>query len=125
MKTSINGKRGFTLVEIMIVVAIIGLLASIAIPNFVKARTTAQQKACISNLQQINGAIQRWALDLNKAQGQAVTYSDISSYLQRSVTCPSGGSTFDDSYTITTVDAPPACQRVPSGPNAHVLPSSN
>jgi prepilin-type N-terminal cleavage/methylation domain-containing protein len=125
MRTSTNGQRGFTLVEIMIVVAIIGLLASIAVPNFVKARTQARQKACISNLELIEGAIQQWALTLNKADNATVTYGDISSYLQRAVVCPSGGSTFDDSYTISTVNAPPTCQRVPSGPEAHVLPSSN
>jgi prepilin-type N-terminal cleavage/methylation domain-containing protein len=124
MNKSTYSNRGFTLVEIMIVVGIIGLLAGIAVPNFVKARTQARQKACISNLQQIDGAIQRWALDLNKAEGQTVTYGDISSYLRNSVVCPSGGTTFEDSYTITTVDAPPACQRVPSGPSAHLLPQT-
>ena len=121
MKTSWNRRGGFTLVEIMIVVAIIGLLASIAVPNFVKARTQARQKACISNLQQIEGAVQRWALDLNKADNQSVSYSDISSYLQRAVVCPAGGSTFEDSYTVTTVDANPTCQRVPS---THFLPTT-
>ena len=124
MKRNISRNRGFTLVEIMIVVAIIGLLASIAVPNFVKARTTAQQKACISNLHQIDGAIQQWATDLNKAAGQSVSYSDISSYLKNSVACPSGGTTFEDSYSITTVDATPTCQRVPSGPGAHALPQT-
>jgi prepilin-type N-terminal cleavage/methylation domain-containing protein len=124
MNTSTHPNRGFTLVEIMIVVTIIGILATIAVPNFVQARKQAQQKACISNLQQIDGAIQRWALDLNKGEGQPVTYSDISSYLKNAVVCPSGGHTFEDSYTITTVDAPPACLQVPSGPNAHVMPQT-
>jgi len=125
MKIKTPQNRGFTLVEIMIVVAIIGLLASIAVPNFVKARTTAQQKACISNLHQIDGAIQQWATDLNKAAGQSVTFTDIKSYLKNQITCPSGGTTFDDSYSVTTVDAVPTCQRVPSGEGAHALPQSN
>ncbi len=59
MRTQTSRKSAFTLVEIMIVVAIIGLLAAIAIPNFVKARTTAQTNTCIANLKQISGAIQQ------------------------------------------------------------------
>ncbi|HXP61427.1 MAG TPA: type II secretion system protein [Dongiaceae bacterium] len=122
MKTKRNRSGGFTLIEIMIVVAIIGLLASIAVPNFTKARGMARQKACISNLQAIDGAIETWATDMNKAEGQPVTYSDIRTFLKSPPVCPSGGTTFDDSYTITTVGAQPVCQRLPTGPNAHALP---
>ena len=66
MNIRTSRKSGFTLVEIMIVVAIIGLLAAIAIPNFVKARTTSQMNACINNLRQVDGAIQQWALEFKK-----------------------------------------------------------
>jgi Tfp pilus assembly protein PilE len=53
----------------MIVVAIIGMLASIAIPNYLQARMKAQQGVCLSNLQQIEGAIQRWSLEMKKDEG--------------------------------------------------------
>jgi prepilin-type N-terminal cleavage/methylation domain-containing protein len=114
MKNIKSHRSGFTLVEIMIVVAIIGMLAAIAIPNFAQSRTTAHRTVCINNLQQIEGAMQRWSMEMQKDEGQAVTYSDIRSYLRRSVVCPAGGTSFDDSYTITTVDAPPVCQKKPA-----------
>jgi prepilin-type N-terminal cleavage/methylation domain-containing protein len=114
MKNINSRSGGFTLVEIMIVVAIIGLLASIAVPNYAQSRETARRNVCISNLQQIEGAIQRWSLDMQKDEGQAVTYGDIRNYLRRSVVCPAGGTSFEDSYTITTVDVAPTCQRKPA-----------
>lgn len=112
-------KNAFTLVEIMIVVAIIGLLAAIAIPNYVQARKTAQKNACINNLRQIDSAIQQWALNEKKGSGSAVSFSDISVYLKSQVVCPAGGTTFEDSYVVVDVDTKPVCKKE----STHVLPA--
>ena len=120
MKNRTSRKSGFTLVEIMIVVAIIGLLAAIAIPNFVKARTTSQMNACINNLRQIDGAKQQWALETKQATNALPTFANISAYLRNAITCPAGGTStaFTDSYTMNTVDVKPVCHVLPS---THVL----
>ena len=103
-------KAGFTLVEIMIVVAIIGLLAAIAIPNFVKARTTSQANACINNLRQIDSAANQFALEKGQTTGATINYpTDLLPYIKLNSSasipqCPAGGT-----YSAGTVGSNPAC----------------
>src|ERR1044071_5409235 len=93
MKIQPSLKAAFTLIEIMIVVAIIGLLAAIAIPNLRKATDTAKKTACINNLRQIDGAKVIWELEAKKDNGDAVDSAAVSALIKGGApSCPGGGS---------------------------------
>jgi len=107
MKDKRFGAEGFTLVEIMIVVSVIGLLAGISIPSFLKARTVANANTCINQLRQIEAATQEWALEFKRGEQQEVGYTDLKPYLKGKIVCPSGGESFLDSYSTTIVAEKP------------------
>ena len=110
-------RHAFTLVEIMIVVAIIGLLAAIAIPSFVKARNLSQQSACLHNLRMIDSAKEEWAMAARKTDGDPVTTASVNEYIKGNSTpaCPGGGT-----YTYYNIGSDPLCSGVTA--TSHALP---
>jgi prepilin-type N-terminal cleavage/methylation domain-containing protein len=101
-----RARQGFTLVEIMIVVAIIALLAAVAIPGFIKSRNSARVKSCISNLKTLNAAKVQWAFNERKATASIPVAADVFPYLRdgRLPECPAGGT-----YRLRSLARNPAC----------------
>jgi prepilin-type N-terminal cleavage/methylation domain-containing protein len=115
MKLNTPVQRAFSLVEIMFVVTIIGLLAIIVLPSFLKSREESTRKACGNNLLQIYNAKLRWALENKKGGADVPTDAELfttNAYIRVKPVCPGGGT-----YTIGPVDDPPTCTVL-----SHVLP---
>ena len=114
MLTKLNRKHaGFTLVEIMIVVAIIALLAAIAVPGFLRARKRSQASKILNDLRMIDAAVDQYAIETNKKSNDPVAVQDWTNYIKKnSVLYNTGANLFGTSYGAQTVDLIP---QVPSG----------
>jgi prepilin-type N-terminal cleavage/methylation domain-containing protein len=118
-------RRAFTLVEIMIVLAILGLLVAIVVPNYVRARANAQASACINNLHKLDDAVSQFALERNKKTGDSVNYpDDLTPYIRLNhagqiPTCPASGD-----YTVGLLGARPqtSCSLGSTVVPNHIIP---
>ena len=108
LKKQIRSSRGFTLVEIMIVVAIIALLAAIAVPNFLRARKRSQATHIMNDLRMLDNAIDQYAIDTAKLAGFNPAFADLQNYLKTDTNLYStGNDIFGDTYGPFTVDSIP------------------
>ncbi len=112
------GRVGFTLVEIMIVVTIVGMLAALALPAFSRARNRTQQQACISIIRSIDGAKQQWALENYEPEDAAPTPEELDPYIKGGTSkcvCPADpGRSFDTLYALNSVSIDPMCKIKPT-----------
>ena len=121
-----DAHRGFTLLETMIVVMVIGVLLGIALPNFVRARRAAHMNGCLSNLKEIDAAKQQWAMENSQPGSATPLATDLfgpGKYLTQAPTCPTTGALYD--ATLGSVDTYPTCPNPTAdggGTYAHVLP---
>lgn len=125
VKRAARKTAGFTLVEIMIVVAIIAFLAAIAVPGFLRARKRVQATRVLNDLRHIDSAVDQYALENNKVKGSPVAVSDWASYLKKGTTLyATGKNLFDEDYGPQTVDELPKVPPVAFGTLSDVADAS-
>ena len=104
-----SGRKGFTLVEIMIVVAIIALLAAIAVPNFLRARKRSQATRILEDLRLLDSACDQYAIENSKMSGMNPAFGDLKNYVKVGTTLyQTGADLFGNTYGPFTIDSVPA-----------------
>ncbi|MCX7992784.1 MAG: prepilin-type N-terminal cleavage/methylation domain-containing protein [Fimbriimonadales bacterium] len=107
MRKLVAKRRGFTLVEIMVVVFIIAVLVTLALPSWMNARARAQTRTCVANLRRIHQAKETYALTTRSPNGTAISMNDlVPTYLQAEPFCPAGGGA---AYSVNAIGTPPTC----------------
>jgi prepilin-type N-terminal cleavage/methylation domain-containing protein len=120
MKMHSSGRKAFTLVEIMIVVAIIALLAAIAVPGFVRSRKRSQAAKILNDLRLIDSAVDQYAIETSKKSGDPVGVTDWTNYLKKDTNLfVTGQDLFGDDYGTQTVDQLPT---VPATAKTNLAP---
>lgn len=122
MKLITSKHFGFTLVELMVVVSLVGLLATICLPSFLRSVAVSKRNECINNLRQLDSAVQQFVLENKRAASSPVTIDDCVPYMKNTVTCPAGGTTVHDSYSVTDGQTVPQCISTGGGAaNGHLF----
>ncbi len=121
-----KNRGGFTLVEIMIVVAIIALLAAIAVPNFLRSRKRSQATQVLEDLRIIDSAVDQYAIENNKTAGASVNWTDIQKYVKTGTRLYTSNGTdiLGNSFTLPTVDSSPLVPSATYNALSDVAPAS-
>lgn len=107
MLSKLRQTRGFTLLEVMIVVLIIGVILGIAIPNWLNSRKNSRARVCMKNLSQIDSAKEQYALESKVEEGVTCSMADLNPFLKSEPACPANGN-----YSINPIGTPAECDYI-------------